>query len=512
MATAPTHALPAWVKKRDGRVVPFEADCITQTLFAASRRLDRPDAFLARELTDAVLHFFAAEGLAGIPSTADIAELVVKVVRELRQPQLAQALAERDHLPTQRGATEPTPAAVVAQSLRAYSLATVFSPDLAAAQESGLVELGGLQAPLELEAGVLGPPTASVVESFVDARQGVAGWLAVDGPECLAAAADAPAFVAQLALACRATGLGARLQLNVAEPPLWAREGPGGPLFAEPSLLPTSEARRGSAWLDAWLQHPSPALELDWHVGDRITLPDPLLLRLARAALEGRPVTFVFDRPRRPVSLGPGLDRKQPALLLSVGLPLPRLLDHTGITEDVELFLRKLGSLARWAASAAAQKRNFVRQHQPAGAALSRGFLLDRARVLVTPLGLDAAVRRLCGAGLCAGKNALDLGRRILAHLREVLAGESQRRPVGAALEAPDEAWDAPPEQQLRAAGRLHAVTGAGTAQLLLPDDERINAEQVVRWVQDAREHTDVARLRLVRRRPRQDQPQLGMG
>jgi hypothetical protein len=519
MTPASSDALPAWVKKRDGRVVPFEADCITQALFAATKSLGQPDAFLARELTDGVLHFLAADAGESIPSTADIAELVVKVVRELRHPQLARAFAQRQQAPPRHGAglftmpfsAETAPTEVVAQALRGYSLQAIFSPDLAAAHQSGLLELSGLEAPHHLAAGVLGPATNAVVEAVVDARETFAGWLAVDSPDDATLPAEAAAFVAQLTLACRATGLAARLQLN-AEPPPWVLEGAEGPLFAGPAPSPGAKGARSAALVDAWLDAGSPSLSLDWHLSDRDGDRESVtLLRLARAALEGRPATFVFDRPRRLVSLGPGLDRKQTALLMTVGLPLPRLLDHTGITDDVELFLRKLGSLARWTVSAAVQKRQFIRQRHPHGAALSRGFLLDRARILVACLGLETAVRRLTGAGLCDGKTSLDVGRRILQHLHEVLQVEGRRRLVDSVLDAPGELAGAAttPEQQLRAAGRLHAVCGTGTAVLLLPEEERTTPEQMVRLLQYTWQRTEVQRLRLVRRRQQEDQPSL---
>ena len=87
-------APPAWVHKRDGRQEPFDADKISRALFAASESLQRPDAFLARELTDGVVHFLTEETDDAAPTTIQIAELVVKVVRELGQPALAAAFAE----------------------------------------------------------------------------------------------------------------------------------------------------------------------------------------------------------------------------------------------------------------------------------------------------------------------------------------------------------------------------------------------------------------------------------
>src|SRR5260370_36407187 len=86
---------PAWVRKRDGSRFPFDADKISQALFAATETLGRPDAFLARELTDGALHFLAVETDDDTITTAQIAEIVGKTVRELGQPALAEAFAVR---------------------------------------------------------------------------------------------------------------------------------------------------------------------------------------------------------------------------------------------------------------------------------------------------------------------------------------------------------------------------------------------------------------------------------
>jgi len=59
-----TSGLPAWVKKRGGRLEPFDSDKIVRGLFAATESCGRPDAFLARELADGVLLFLMRD-LAG---------------------------------------------------------------------------------------------------------------------------------------------------------------------------------------------------------------------------------------------------------------------------------------------------------------------------------------------------------------------------------------------------------------------------------------------------------------
>src|SRR5207302_1347167 len=91
--STPSHhpTSPTWVSKRDGRLVPFDADKISRALFAATESLGRPDAFMARELTDSIVHFLAPEADNSTLTSAQVAELVIKIVRELGQPALSQA-------------------------------------------------------------------------------------------------------------------------------------------------------------------------------------------------------------------------------------------------------------------------------------------------------------------------------------------------------------------------------------------------------------------------------------
>src|SRR5271167_4077029 len=91
--------LPTWVRRRDGSQVPFEADRICQSLFAAAETLGPPSAFLIRELTDVVLHFLAQDVFTGIPTTVQIAEEVAKIVREVGQPALGRRYAELQRAP-----------------------------------------------------------------------------------------------------------------------------------------------------------------------------------------------------------------------------------------------------------------------------------------------------------------------------------------------------------------------------------------------------------------------------
>src|SRR5260370_9572869 len=86
--------LPAWIRRSDGSQVPFDADRICQSLYAAAESLGTASPFLIRELTDVVLHFLAQGPFESIASTVQITEQIEKIVREIGQPSLARRYAE----------------------------------------------------------------------------------------------------------------------------------------------------------------------------------------------------------------------------------------------------------------------------------------------------------------------------------------------------------------------------------------------------------------------------------
>jgi hypothetical protein len=478
-ASAALPAPLAWVTKRDGRLVPFESDRVSRALFAATESLGRPDAFLARELTDGVLHFLAADA-EGVPTTAQVAETVAKVVRELGHPALAQAFVDgRQRLQgdgkVQAGESVVAGAAVgpslvqlsewiasgIApnelvsragrRSLSAYSLQKVFARDLASAQEAGLFTLGGLETPLQLDGCVLTPGLLAsgswpsngrgLAGAVREVRALVGDVLALDGLDLtvdhLPGTAGPRELVAGLLGGLQDTGLRAVVNLNLATPPAWGAELAPGPLFADRCHPPAREeaAARAEAWLEAFrVAGDAKAICIDWHLDDWSFAPQQLarLQRVTRLAADGVPLTFVFDRARRPIALAEGLSRSHPAVLLQVALHLPRLRELMDQTADVALFLKKLGSLARLALTAAVQKRAFLRRHGPA--ALHRGFLVDRARLVIVPTGVGETVQSLLPANADA-EQAMALAGHIAQHLNDVLLREGAACRLGTCLE-----------------------------------------------------------------------------
>src|SRR5262249_14229798 len=134
---------------------------------------------------------------------------------------------------------------------------------------------------------------------------------------------------------------------------------------------------------------------------------------------------------------------------------------------------------------------------------------LDRARLVVVPVGLDEVLRLYTEWGLANGGASLELGRRIVGRLLDVLRHDGRLAQMGTCLDGP--ATFAPCERQRvpgvapgdqgasitgqrRAAGALHALAEHGTLALHLQGGEAAPLDEVLRraWRQ-----TEVVRLRL---------------
>jgi hypothetical protein len=158
-------------------------------------------------------------------------------------------------------------------------------------------------------------PEHLLARSLPRSRRASAAW----------AERTAAGYLRELALARQWTGRRVVLNVNGAQSPPWADAVADGPLFA--SLRKPSESAPLGPLCDALLglslqPGVAPAgLRIDWHLGERDFAPAARerLLRVARAALAGAPLVFAFDRPRRPLSLGEGVDRRHPAVLLGRG-------------------------------------------------------------------------------------------------------------------------------------------------------------------------------------------------
>jgi hypothetical protein len=303
--------------------------------------------------------------------------------------------------------------------------------------------------------------------------------------------------------------------LNSADPPPWADELARGPLFA--GQRDVSDEMTLASITEAILEQ-DVSMRIHWHLGERDFATEPAraerLQRVAGCAATRAALTFVFDRPRRPLLLAEGIDRQHSAVLLTVGLHLPRLAAQPGLREDAALFLQKLGSLTRLAISAAVQKREYLRRLERAQPSpLTTGFLLDRARLVVAPIGLNYVVQQILGRGLTTGGAALDLGKQIVMRLRDVLKQDGRTAHLDSCVDGPGKFWlgeiqpaadgiagltawtaTAARKNQLRTVGPLHAVAERGTLALFLDSDE-FTSETIVGCLRQAWETSEVARL-----------------
>jgi hypothetical protein len=463
----------SWIHKRDGRLVPFDADKLSRSLFAATESLGQPDPFLARELADSIIHFLADEAVGSIPTTAHVADLAIKVVRELGHPALSRAYQDgqehKQHHPSVQSTpvTPTTPGAAVGPSLhqigewvdqandpsgltnriareclRAYSLSGIYSRDLATAHYQGLITLHGLEMPLELAAVVL--PTSAVIacdmaEELFNVRRIAGGFVALSGPEYHLAQAGADGgiirnFIRGMRLGLRGTGLRAVINLNSFTAPASAEWLGDGPLFA-PHRVNVSRSEV-DACADALYEQlvadsgTDQPWRIDWHLGARDFFPDTRarLQRIAKSILKGAAIAMVLDRPYKPLHLAEGLAQKSPALLGAITLNLPRLIGQIGGDLKPDAFLQKLRSLARLALSAGVQKRDFLRRHAGNRPALGGAFLLDRARLMIIPEGIAPVAETFCHAGSLSPGQTTDFTRRVLDHLVRALREESQAR------------------------------------------------------------------------------------
>jgi hypothetical protein len=520
---------PAWVRKRDGSLVPFEPDKISRALFAASESLGRPDAFLARELTDGVVHFLVAEHDATL-TTTQVGELVVKFVRELGQPALAQAFADGAWVRQQHGQAHPESNEIPAKSnellvpcspddspetlhsacFRGYSLRNVFARDLVAAHSEGLLTLHGLEAPFALSACVLGPRTAEqgTFEAVENARRLTGGDLAIDGPEYESAQSSEQiaGFVRELTLGMRSARLHAIVNLNCATPPSWADHRAAGPLFEEERRTPPPDHR--VAVVEELFDRLTSSTRIDWHLGEHDFQPEtlPRLLDRAHRALDGVALAFVLDRPRQPIALAESLDRRHPAVLLTVDLHLPQLVNQVAGQPDAAVrFLQKLGSLVRLALSAGVQKRDVLRRRAEVQAGFGQAFLLDRARLVLAPIGLDRVTRTLVGQTLSAGNEGLGMARRIVERLRDVVREDGQSRHLEACLDGSRLfSYESPLDlkSQLQVAAALHSVAELDTVSLQLAEPNLPRPEEFVELLRWTWKRTEVRRLRIVHGTP----------
>jgi ATP cone domain len=526
-----SHHLPSWVVDRAGRRSAFDGDVIFRALFRTADRLADADPFRTRELTDAVLHFLGESDQAETIATESIRDTVIKVVRELGHPALAEAYArlrddsaDPDRI-SNDGAADPDEWA--APAIRAESSrASAYPPEIVAAERRGLLTLWDHDAPLELAGMVLEPrsPAAcpggtGMTEALEAAREIVGQYVAIDSPDHLLAAARTDrdgirAWARELRTGLRLTGLRAAVNLNCATPPVW-----GAPLTG-PLFRPGASdhgARLCADAADALLEElltPDPgAIRIDWHLSEWDTDPPQRerLLRVARLALEGAPIAFVPDRPRRPIALAEGLDRDQSAVLSVVGLRLDGLAAHLAqagtVAMDLQSYCARLPGLVSLAISAGRARVRFLRR--AARSSLAPGFRLDRARLMLVPTGLHDAVRAVTGSVADAAESVRTIVLALLGALARTPAASLSVildsvplggiTPIGQKEDPPAPRTMAPPRLQIRQAAARQSDAGSGTAYIQLPPDQLPDPSELADLIEFGYQNAGLVRFQFTR-------------
>lgn len=494
--------LPSTIRKRDGRLQDFEADKLSRSLFMATEAIGSPNAFLARELTDGVLHFLEAdEGT--IENTGQLVELTAKVVRELGHPAIAKIHGE---IATRRSTTiRKLPASgeipvqanrnevdllcqrAAASELQRFSLQHVYPRVLVAAHQEGLFELLDLEVPFEL-AGLAFPKPYPLdrwmlFERLRDIRTLVGKFVAIEIPDHVESEAQARQFVETFGTINRTLGLRGILNLNTATNTV-----DGEPLFTESS--------HDRQWLDRIADeclHAADDSHCVWHLAERDFQEAAAgrLQTVLEIARSRENVEFAFDQPKRPIILGPSISRNQPAALGAISLQLDRFVRHLGsspISRDI--YLQKLKSLARFATSAGQARLNFLRKN--GDPRLREGFLLDRAVFVVAPMGILESARSVAGP-MVADETIAELACDSLTAIRSAIEIEPAHA-ISMTIDFPLENRngfgftdaESSTNKQMRYAKRLTEAAGGGFTQISL----KRNGSEIVNIM---REHLQAA-------------------
>ncbi len=79
------------VKKRDGRVVPFDKNKITEAIFKAAKAVGGEDRYLAEDLADSVTFYLEKRFVDKVPAVEEIQDIVEKVLIKTGHARTAKA-------------------------------------------------------------------------------------------------------------------------------------------------------------------------------------------------------------------------------------------------------------------------------------------------------------------------------------------------------------------------------------------------------------------------------------
>ena len=439
--------LPAWIMKKDGRLVPFQEDHICKDLYETGVMLGKPDPFLARELADATSYFLASENPGATLKQEDIVIAVTRTVREFGYPDIALKYpefaykAEFNPSSLELG-TELFPSKNVKtpqEFNRHKMLNSVLTPDLAAGIQEGWIQMEGITFPDGLLA------TSWVKEDWLDMvlqspkefisniKNLAAKQIHFEGAEYLAL--EQPRIDTKLLknalsvmdVCLESSGVLGVLHLNFPSAPGWF-----GGLNYSPLFRPEIQTNREKslnitrAFLDAWIEVCPKRLKMHWHqVGD----VDPALSSTF-AYLAKNTHNWAFSQVAKPQgnSLANKVDRN---VLDKISLRLDKLAKACMRKGILDKFGARLPSLVRLGISAGIQKRAFIRkieierrQNEEMKVNLGAGFLLEKARLIVVPKGLPDLLENIFPGKSLTDDEVTLYVKNVLSVLKETVRSE----------------------------------------------------------------------------------------
>jgi len=439
--------LPAWIIKKDGRIVPFQEDHICKDLYETGVMLGKPDPFLARELADATSYFLASENPGATLKQEDIIFAVTRTVREFGHPDIALKYPDYAYKTEfDQGLSEVGTELFRSKNVktpqdfnRDKMLNSVLTPDLAAGIEEGWIQMEGISFPDGLLAAswvkddwldiVLQSPKEFITKIKILAAKRIhfdgAEYLALEQPRV-----DARILKNALSImdACLDdSGVLGVLHLNFPNPPLWFQSLNFSPLF-QPQLQINKEKvfHFTQAFLEAWIETCPKSLKMHWHqVGDI-----DASLKSTFGYLSRNTKNWAFSQLAKPTT--PYLANKAVRNVLDkIYLRLDRLAKACMRKGILHKFGNRLPSLVRLGISAGIQKRAFIRkieierrQNEEMKVNLGAGFLLEKARLVVSPKGLPELLENIFPGKSLVDEEVTLYVKNVLSVLKETVRSE----------------------------------------------------------------------------------------
>lgn len=439
--------LPAWIMTKDGRIVPFQEDHICKDLYETAVKLGKPDPFLARELADATSYFLASENPGATLKQEDVIFAVTRTVREFGHPDIALKYPEFAYkVEFGQGSVEVETELFPGRNVKTLQefnrdkmLNSVLTPDLAAGIQEGWIQMEGISFPDGLLAASwvkedwLDMVLQSPKEFISGIKNLAAKQIHFEGAEFLAL--EQPRIDRKLLktalsvmdVCLEATGAMGVLHLNFPKAPLWFQGLNYGPLF-QPEMQSNKEKAflLTRAFLDAWIEASPKRLKMHWHqIGDLDANVKPIFDYLSQNAHN-----WAFSRLAKsgPDYLSNKPDRN---VLDKISLRLDKLAKACMRKGILHKFGIRLPSLVRLGISAGIQKRAFIRkieierrQNEEMKVNLGAGFLLEKARLIITPKGLPELLENIFPGKSLVDDEVTLYVKNVLSVLKETVRSE----------------------------------------------------------------------------------------